>query len=111
MHFALVCAAVGCPKLRNEVYRAERLEEQLEEQTRYAHTHKRWFRFDSAKGVIHLTRLYQWYGGDFEQVAGAVLDYAARYSPQLKQALDAERKPNIRWLNYDWSLNSKENAK
>ena len=54
---------------------------------------------------------YKWYGGDFEQLVGTVLDYAAWYSPQLKQALDAERKPNIRWLNYDWSLNSKENAR
>ncbi len=72
VHFALVCAAVGCPKLRNEVYRAERLEEQLEEQTRYAHTHERWFRMHATKGVIHLTKLYKWYGGDFEQVAGTV---------------------------------------
>ena len=111
VHFALVCAAVGCPKLRNEVYRAEWLEEQLDDQTQYANTHERWFRFDPDKGIVHLTKLYKWYGGDFEQVAGTVLDYAARYSPQLKQALDAERKPNIRWLNYDWSLNSKENAK
>ena len=111
VHFALVCAAVGCPKLRNEAYRPDRIDEQLEDQTGYAHTRERWFRFDRDKGVVYLTRLYKWYGGDFEQVAGGVLDYAARYSPQLRQALDAGRKPDIRWLHYDWSLNRKKNTR
>ena len=110
VHFALVCAAVGCPRLRNEAYRADDVEQQLEDQARYVHGHERWFRFDAGKGIVYLTRLYKWYGGDFEQVAGTVLDYAARYSPQLKQALGAGRKPGIRWLDYDWSLNSKKHT-
>jgi hypothetical protein len=54
--------------------------------------------------------LYLWYGGDFRQVAGSVLDFAARYSPELKRASDEGRKPRIEWLPYDWSLNSKENV-
>ncbi len=32
IHFALVCAALGCPPLRSEAYVAPRLEEQLEDQ-------------------------------------------------------------------------------
>lgn len=110
VHFALVCAAIGCPKLRNEAYEADRIDEQLENQAQYVHTHSRWFQFDSDNGVVRLTRLYLWYGGDFRQVAGSVLNFAARYSPDLKKALDAGRKPKIEWLPYDWSLNSKENV-
>ena len=105
IHFALVCAAVGCPKLRNEAYTAESLEEQLEDQTEYVHAGDRWFRFDPDAGVVELTQLYNWYGGDFVQVAGSVRDYAARYSPALKEALDAGDRPSIEWLHYDWSLN------
>lgn len=105
IHFALVCAAVGCPKLRNEAYEAERLDEQLEGQTEYVHRGDRWFRFDPASGVVELTQLYSWYGGDFVQVAGSVLKYAARYSPDLKKSLDGGAEPSIHWLNYDWSLN------
>ena len=30
IHFALVCAAIGCPRLRNEAYEGARIEEQLE---------------------------------------------------------------------------------
>jgi len=109
IHFALVCAAVGCPKLRNEAYTAARLDAQLDDQMRYAHTHDRWFHYDPQQNVLYLTRLYKWYGGDFKQVAGSVLEFAARYAPDLRRALDAGRKPTIRWLEYDWKLNDVRN--
>lgn len=111
VHFALVCAAVGCPKLRNEAYQADRIEEQLDDQSRYVHTHDRWFVFGRGENVVKLTKLYDWYGDDFKQVAGSVLDFAARYSPSLKQALDAGRKPRVDWLDYDWKLNDKSNRR
>ena len=107
IHFALVCAAVGCPKLRNEAYAAERLEAQLEDQARYTHEHGRWFRYDRDHNVIFLTKLYDWYGGDFKQAGRSVTAYAAAYSPELKRALDAGAPPRVRWLDYDWSLNDK----
>ena len=111
IHFALVCAAVGCPKLRNEAYAATRIEDQLEDQSRYVHGHDRWFRFEPDAGVVHLTRLYLWYGGDFRQVAGSVPKFAARYSPELQRALEAGKAPKIEWLPYDWALNSRENKR
>jgi len=112
IHFALVCAAVGCPPLRNEAYVADRLEAQLASQSRYVHSHDRWLRFDlSQPDVVYLTSLYNWYGGDFEQSAGSVLNFAAQYAPTLKMALDNGGQPQIRWLDYDWSLNSRENAR
>jgi uncharacterized membrane protein YdjX (TVP38/TMEM64 family) len=111
VHFALVCAAIGCPPLRSEAYVGSRVNEQLEDQARYVHTHDRWFKFEPDKNVVHLTSLYKWYGSDFEQVAGSVLNFAARYSPQLKAALDAGRKPKVEWLDYDWTLNGKENRR
>ena len=108
IHFVLVCAAVGCPPLRNEAYEAKRLDEQLAEQTEYVHAHSTWFQFDADANVVRLTKLYNWYGGDFEQVAGDVLQFAARYSPELKQALANDALPRIEWLPYDWKLNSVE---
>lgn len=111
IHFALVCAAVGCPPLRAEAYRAEQIEAQLQDQAEFVHRHKTWFEFDTSHGDLHLTRLYQWYGGDFEQVIeGSVKQYAARYSPELRQALAEGQEPAIQWLEYDWRLNGKRNA-
>jgi len=109
IHFALVCAAVGCPPLRNEAFTAERLETQLQEQTEYVHGHPTWFDFDPESNVVRLTQLYLWYGGDFEQVAGGALEFAARYSPELKAATASGATPRIVWIEYDWSLNSKQN--
>jgi uncharacterized membrane protein YdjX (TVP38/TMEM64 family) len=110
IHWALVCAAVGCPPLRNEAYTADRIDEQLRAQAHIVHRNgSRWFRYDREGNTLHLTRLYQWYGGDFEQVAGSVPRYAARYVPALADDLDAGRMPRIEWLEYDWSLNDQEN--
>ncbi len=105
IHFALVCAAMGCPRLRNEAYEPERLEAQLEDQAVYTHSNDTWFSFDPAANKAKLTPLYNWYGGDFKQAAGSPLAYAARYSPELKKALDAGQDVRIDWLDYDWSLN------
>ena len=105
----LVCAVVGCPPLRNEVYLAARLEEQLQAQAQYVHTHERWFRLDAEAKSVSLTKLYKWYGGDFKQAAGSVLEYVASQVPELKKTLEAGKKPQIQWLDYSWKLNSKEN--
>jgi uncharacterized membrane protein YdjX (TVP38/TMEM64 family) len=112
IHWAVVCAAVGCPPLRRDAYTAERLAEQLQEQGRIMHTDgSRWFRYDREAGVVHLTPLYQWYAGDFEQVAGSVLDYAGIYAPELRRDLERGERPRVRWLEYDWSLNTQENLR
>jgi len=109
VHFALVCAAVGCPPLRNEAYDASRLEQQLSEQARYVHQHATWFEFDARSNVVRLTKFYNWYGGDFVQVAGGPTEFAARYSPELKQALASGPSPAVEWLPYDWKLNNLAN--
>jgi hypothetical protein len=107
IHFALVCASVGCPKLRGEAYVAERLEEQLEAQARTIHGDSRWFSFDADAKTVRLTQLYRWYGGDFKQQAGSVPAFAAQFSPALKKALDEGEKVDLRWIDYDWSLNGR----
>ena len=96
---------MSCPKLRTEAYQAGHLDEQLEDQARSVHDGERWFRFNKGTGVVELTPLYNWYDGDFIQVGGSVLRYAARYSSALADALEAGDEPSIRWLDYDWSLN------
>ncbi|MDA1234360.1 MAG: DUF547 domain-containing protein [Acidobacteria bacterium] len=105
IHFALVCAAVGCPKLRQEAYVGSRINEQLEEQAKLLHGSQRWFRFEPGDSRVRLTQLYNWYGGDFAQVAGSPLENAARYSPALQQTLSTGKKPRIDWIDYDWALN------
>jgi len=109
VHFALVCAAVGCPPLRAEAFTGARLEEQLTDQTRYVHTHPRWFQLNEPKGELALTALYDWYGGDFTQHASSVTAFAAQYSPELVRLINAGNEPRVTFLDYSWKLNSVAN--
>jgi hypothetical protein len=107
VHFALVCAARGCPPLRAEASVGERLEAQLAEQMRRVHGDERWLRFDPASQTLHLTRLYDWYEGDFLRAAPSVEEYVAAHELSVRAALGAGRRIRIRWLPYDWSLNER----
>jgi hypothetical protein len=110
IHFALVCAAEGCPPLRAEAYTGRRLEEQLESQAKYVHAHDRWFQWDGRARTAKLTSLYKWYEGDFKQAGGSAIQYAGRYAPQLKKALDDGQRVKVQYLDYDWALNSIDRA-
>src|SRR6185295_5475957 len=60
IHFAVNCASVGCPMLREEAYVAERLEAQLEEQARRFLADRSRNRF--AGGRLEVSRIFDWYG-------------------------------------------------
>ena len=109
IHFALVCAAVGCPPLRNSAFSGSALDGQLEQQTKYVHSHKTWLRFAAQTNTVHVTRLYDWYGSDFEQTAGSVLDFIGRYNANVARATAGREQPTLEFLDYDWSLNDISN--
>ena len=108
IHFAVNCASIGCPPLRAEAYTADRLEQQLQAQTERVHTNgTRWFRYDADANRLELTSLYSWYAGDFEQAAGSVVKYVARFHEPLRRALEAGRQPEVAYLDWSWRLNRK----
>ena len=110
-HFALVCAAVGCPPLRSEAYSADRLDEQLEDQARSVHGHDRWLRMEPGGDTVWLTRLYQWYGNDFEQVAGSVPAFAGalRAGPEGGAGCRPDTRHSLARIRL--ALNSRENRR
>lgn len=108
IHFALVCASVGCPALRNDAYRAKDLDRQLDEQARLFLSDTSKNRSDPATNTLHLSPIFDWFQADFVSVAGTVAAYVARY-------LDDPRisKPGVKieYTKYDWSLNDQTPAK
>ncbi len=117
IHMALVCASIGCPTLRNEPYVAERLSEQLDDQTRKFVSNPLKFRIDRQARVVHLSLIFKWYGGDFvrsfstDKFAGhsdaerASLNHlSALLEPADREFLE-KAKFKIEYLDYDWSLN------
>jgi hypothetical protein len=102
IHFALVCAARGCPPLRSEAYRASDLDRQLDEQARTFLRDTRKNRFDAAANTLYLSPIFDWFRADFEAVAGSPPAYAARY---LDDPRAGGRDVRIEFTEYDWSLN------
>ena len=107
IHWALVCGAISCPRLRSEAYTGARLEAQLEEQARFVHRSARYVQLEGQ--MLRLTPLYDWYAGDFEQAAGSVLEAVARYRPDVKTLLGEGRPVRVQFFDYSWKLNSQQN--
>ncbi|KAA9339603.1 DUF547 domain-containing protein [Hymenobacter busanensis] len=100
VHFALVCAAKGCPKLTPEAYRAERLEDQLTERARQVLRDPQFIRRDDAAGKVLLSEIFKWYAGDFKAAGKTAVGYINRF---LAQPIPASYK--VDYYPYDWSLN------
>lgn len=107
IHFALVCAALGCPLLRQEAYRAEDLDRQLDEQGRVFLGTSEKNRADLKARTIYLSPVFRWFETDFESTAGTVLDFVRPYFPEPVQEELRQGRFRIRYTDYDWSLNSR----
>lgn len=98
IHFALVCAAVGCPALRAEAYWPQQLEQQLEaEAARFIQNPAK---VHSSASTLHLSQIFKWYRNDFLRHSPTVKDYVQQHLPT-----QIHPTAQIRYLNYDWSLN------
>lgn len=99
IHAVLVCAARSCPPLRREAYVAERLEAQLDGNTRawLANLHLNEFRPD--RGLASVSPIFKWYAADFGSTQG-LSSFLARHAP-------AGFSPGakIEFRDYDWGLN------
>jgi hypothetical protein len=65
IHMAMVCAAMGCPILINEPYIAEKLDDQLDDQTRRFLQDPNKFRIDRRKDKVYLSPILDWFAEDF----------------------------------------------
>lgn len=104
-HFALVCAARGCPPLREEAFVGGRLDIQLDEQGRKFMSNAAKNRVDAAARVVYLSPIFKWFAGDFEAAAGTVLKFVTPHFPEAARGSLASGDFKISYTDYDWSLN------
>jgi Protein of unknown function, DUF547 len=105
VHFALVCASRGCPPLRAEPYAGERLDAQLDDQARVFLADPTKNRVDDSRHVLHLSPIFKWYREDFVSAAGSVVAFVKAYLPPGESASLDGANLEIRYTDYDWSLN------
>lgn len=98
IHFALVCAAVSCPKLYNKAFTAKDLETDLVALTKG-------FLNDFSKNEIYeneikLSKLFKWYGGDFKNNGNSLIDFLNQYTD-----IAISDKAKKSYKDYNWNLN------
>jgi hypothetical protein len=109
IHMALVCAARSCPVIRAEAYTGVSLERQLDDQARQFANNPTHVAYDAAAGSIRLSKILEWYGGDFDG-AGGVFEFLAPYVTDaalkgliVKAGAD---EVDVVYNEYDWALNT-----
>lgn len=118
VHYAVNCASIGCPALREEAFTADKLGTQLEEQAVRFLSDRTRNRY--ANGKLEVSNIFNWFKDDwvagytgFDGKTPAIKsreEYFARYAKQLSdnaadQQAIAGGKATISHLDYDWNLN------
>jgi len=119
IHFALVCAAIGCPKLPSIAFRADSLENQLKSSAEAFIRDGSRNRLERESGILHLSKIFEWYGEDFvsrwgdSPVPDARMTAVDRSLVGVFQAYGTvddslfltAHPVAVHFLEYDWGLN------
>lgn len=103
IHFAIVCASVGCPRLLAEAYTAEKLEAQLAANARDFFSRPKHFRHQ--RGSIAVSAILDWFDDDFGPSNVARFRSLAAYLPEDARRIATDPRTRVQYLEYDWSLN------
>ena len=121
VHFAVNCASIGCPALREEAFTADKLDKQLEEQTIRFLSDRSRNRYEQKSGNLAVSMIFKWFKEDWESgykgfdgktpPIKSREDYFARYAKLLADAPAdqqkiADGKADISFMDYDWSINA-----
>ncbi len=102
IHYAVNCAAVGCPNLAAAPWRGRDLERRLDAAARAYVNNARGVAF--RRGGVEVSRIYDWFVEDFGGTEEGVLEHLLRYAePGLAARLRAAGR--ITGQFYDWRLN------
>ena len=113
VHVALVCASVGCPNLPNYAFIATKLDEQLAIASKAFAANPRQVRIDLTNNTLHLSKILDWYGGDFTGIRGVSnygkfngpVSFVVNHLPAAKAKIIKSNNLEVEWIAYDWSLN------
>ena len=100
IHFALVCAAKGCPKIANFAFTPAKVNTQLETRTRKAMNDNYFIRVDAGTKKVQYSQLFDWYKADFLKEASSITAYINKYRTK-KVGADF----GTGTYEYDWNLN------
>lgn len=94
IHFAVNCAAKSCPPLLNEAYTADKLDGQLEKQSKAFINNSAYNRIQAKS--VQVSKIFEWYADDF----GQLIAFLNKYSETRIQG-----NAKVGFEEYDWALN------
>lgn len=121
IHFVIVCASIGCPKLESRAFYADGLEQRLEQAARNFISDSKQVRLDKKENTFNISSIFEWFKEDFNASATAHQNYknysksergiiefiVSRLSKEDQQFI-FNNQPKIKYLKYDWTLNEKK---
>ncbi|WP_416669780.1 DUF547 domain-containing protein [Egbenema bharatensis] len=119
IHAALNCTAISCPPLRFEPYTGEKLDTQLEEQTRQWINSPHGLQIDRNTNTVSISAIFDWFGEDWipayqtAEFAGnekqrSALNFVSNYVNSGDRDYLRQGSYDVKYLDYDWALNSQE---
>ena len=113
IHAAINCAAVSCPRLLNEAFTPDKLDDQLNSVIRDMIRNPMHVQINRETKVVSLSAIFDWFASDFTSYVQAretgetVLDYISLFLSK-DDILYLQDHPDLQiaFLDYDWSLNS-----
>lgn len=111
IHFAIVCASIGCPDLQPFAFYAAKIEEQLTHAAKHFFNSTKHFELKQ-KGdyvTIHISKIFSWFGKDFGGDKRTRANFMLPYLDE-KIALEIKKagKLKFKYKSYDWNLNEKQ---
>ncbi|QDT45047.1 hypothetical protein Pan241w_51640 [Gimesia alba] len=105
IHFAIVCASIGCPKLRNEAYTTEKVDAQLTANAIDFFQQKKHFQIKPTQRTVHLSSILDWFATDFGSTQSEQLHYIAKFAPEASRSFLITPNVTVKYLDYNWGLN------
>lgn len=111
IHFAIVCASIGCPRLLNEAYVANRIDEQLELNAKDFFSRPQNFKYDASRNQFQLSSILSWFGEDFGSNQKAQLRRIANWLPtKAAQQAAIRGSVSVSFQDYNWNLNEQNSG-
>lgn len=102
VHFSLVCAAKGCPKIAAEAFMPATVENQMNALTKKAMNDGTFIQVNNETKVVKISKIFDWYSADFLSKNASTIAFINKY-----RTTAIPESYRIEYYEYDWSLNGK----
>jgi hypothetical protein len=109
IHFAIVCASIGCPPLRSTAYTVKNLSAEMDANGRAFFASEGKFKADVAAKKVYLSKIFSWFDKDFGKNKNDILKYLAQFvtDPEIKKLMESGTA-TVEYLWYDWNINEQK---